>query len=750
MRCLFKNSRGEIATILTLISVGLMMAGVITGSIITSRETRVQTRAENSPSCRQNEICLSSNIACIPPMEKTDRTCIKFENNQSKLGKCCILPSPTNTPTPTPTSPPICPTGFTCVNSTSYCSTQTNGSCYIYGVCCKHTPTPTSGIRPSPTPPPCPSGQICTNSCQGTNTGQRCNWSTGMGPQYGYCCIPLNTPTSSPQGPGGGCANITEVKTNPEQIKRNEQFKCLVTTSNAAGSSWIACGLSINGGWPLNICPSDTMFEGWSGAIAKFGCRKLDDFSSQIPAGATLEMVGFDFSSGCGPQTGKRIPFHVTGEPTQTPVPTQPACDPDCCGKPDSYLYSHGLKEECDTNIGRWVIIEGVCQGQKRSQKRGCATCDNCSSSDPQTRPLQPNSLSRNACNSNCPLPTPQNPPTATIPPTTPTIPLASPTLIPPTPTGCPAPKPIEGQLPNCNDPQNQDNCADCVIRNRNDVYQIYFVGNADWNINSCQSRKDAINNWCTQLSPEDCNQAKQCHCYTECFGATPTPTPAPSVGQTDTVITKLVLDLIPIYYDKNGDLTLITPDKYPIAKIAYKFALGSIDPSTVRYSNNIDLSSTIPTQSNDRAKFEITGNLPHLLINNDYFDQEAKNTGIPVWPILKIILDNLDYCLKGNQWQYFVPQYSNGSWGEEMTFKNWSSPDRWILCEENDKNVFTLSGSSNETIQKAIDDYVNGRISAIQMSFFIAQLTRTPGLQLQYCNPEESDPNKGGCNFPE
>lgn len=60
-------------------------------------------------------------------------------------------------------------------------------------------PAPPPGIQPTSTPPPCATG-TCTNSCQGTNTGQRCNWNTSMGTQYGYCCIPgpTSTPTPTP------------------------------------------------------------------------------------------------------------------------------------------------------------------------------------------------------------------------------------------------------------------------------------------------------------------------------------------------------------------------------------------------------------------------------------------------------------------------------------------------------------------------------------------------------------------------
>jgi hypothetical protein len=72
-------------------------------------------------------------------------------------------------------------------------------------------------------------------------------------------------------------------------------------------------------------------------------------------------------------------------------------CDPECCSKPNGYIYNKYLDEFCDPNYkgGRWIIIEGVCQNGQESQQRGCATCDTCTPGVPRTSP--PN-LEKNEC----------------------------------------------------------------------------------------------------------------------------------------------------------------------------------------------------------------------------------------------------------------------------------------------------------------------------------------------------------------
>lgn len=57
-------------------------------------------------------------------------------------------------------------------------------------------------------------------------------------------------------------------------------------------------------------------------------------------------------------------------------------------------------------------------------------------------------------------------------------------------------------------------------------------------------------------------------------------------------------------------------------------------------------------------------------------------------------------------------------------------------------KSTVTVSGSSNEAFRIAMDRWVKGELNVLQMSAFISQLTRTPGLQITTC-----DPRKGECN---
>ncbi len=77
-------------------------------------------------------------------------------------------------------------------------------------------------------------------------------------------------------------------------------------------------------------------------------------------------------------------------------------CDPECCGKPDGYVYNNYLNEFCDAKYkgGRWAIIEGVCKGEKKAERRGCTTCDSCLPNQPRTSPpnLQINECTPGGC----------------------------------------------------------------------------------------------------------------------------------------------------------------------------------------------------------------------------------------------------------------------------------------------------------------------------------------------------------------
>jgi hypothetical protein len=77
-------------------------------------------------------------------------------------------------------------------------------------------------------------------------------------------------------------------------------------------------------------------------------------------------------------------------------------CDPECCRKPDGYVYNNYLNEFCDAQYkgGRWATIEGVCRGEKKGERRGCTTCDPCLPNQPRTNPpnLQINECTPSGC----------------------------------------------------------------------------------------------------------------------------------------------------------------------------------------------------------------------------------------------------------------------------------------------------------------------------------------------------------------
>jgi len=231
-----------------------------------------------------------------------------------------------------------------------------------------------------------------------------------------------------------GCAKVENVSYSGD-VAAGKTFTCLAVT-NGASPYTMACGISKNGGWPYGM---------QSGSCSGKNCTfsvKMDD---QIEAGAVYQLVAFDFRTECGPDkdSAKSITLNVPG--TQ-PQPTQANCDQECCGRPDGFIYQRAIKASCDSNYkgGRYVIIDGVCQGGKRTEKPGCATCRTCQAGARDIAPVPDADLAVNECNSSCekkdggnPTPNPNSStPTQTITPNP--NPRVKPTNIPPSTTPSP------------------------------------------------------------------------------------------------------------------------------------------------------------------------------------------------------------------------------------------------------------------------------------------------------------------------
>jgi len=122
------------------------------------------------------------------------------------------------------------------------------------------------------------------------------------------------------------CVQIKGIKTDQEVIEAKKLFKCYVETDRR--SKTVACGVSVNGGWPQNFCPSDEFFGGWINNTAVFNCVIPEE--SFLNPQNNLELVGFDFSPACGPNSGKRVSLKVNNkgeksEPQTTGIPEGPA-----------------------------------------------------------------------------------------------------------------------------------------------------------------------------------------------------------------------------------------------------------------------------------------------------------------------------------------------------------------------------------------------------------------------------------------
>lgn len=115
------------------------------------------------------------------------------------------------------------------------------------------------------------------------------------------------------------CAQINSIQIDTIEIQPQKIFKCDVEVlSEFAGSPNIACGVSFDGAWPTDFCPSDEFFGGWQGNKARFNCVLPQ---KNIDTGTKIEVVAFDFRESCGPKTGKSIAINVKRDPSTTPSP---------------------------------------------------------------------------------------------------------------------------------------------------------------------------------------------------------------------------------------------------------------------------------------------------------------------------------------------------------------------------------------------------------------------------------------------
>ena len=196
--------------------------------------------------------------------------------------------------------------------------------------------------------------------------------------------------TQTTKTKAAGCSQVFNVSYSGN-VAAGQTFTCSAVIDGASPYT-MACGISKNGGWPYGMQSGSC-----SGTRCTFSV-KMDD---QIEAGAVYELVAFDFRSDCGPNTGNKITLNVSGA---QPQPTQANCDQECCGKPDGFIYQQAIKERCDSNYkgGRYVIIDGVCQGGKKTEKPGCATCRACQAGAPDISPVPGADLAVNECTSSC------------------------------------------------------------------------------------------------------------------------------------------------------------------------------------------------------------------------------------------------------------------------------------------------------------------------------------------------------------
>lgn len=98
-----------------------------------------------------------------------------------------------------------------------------------------------------------------------------------------------------------GCAQVQAVRVSPKTVEKRQKYTCEVDVApESVGSKNIGCGISFDGGYPRNFCPSDITFKGWNGNTAVFECIFPEgNFTAE-----KIEAVGWDFT--CDAEKGKR------------------------------------------------------------------------------------------------------------------------------------------------------------------------------------------------------------------------------------------------------------------------------------------------------------------------------------------------------------------------------------------------------------------------------------------------------------
>jgi beta-lactamase class A len=120
------------------------------------------------------------------------------------------------------------------------------------------------------------------------------------------------------------CATITDVSISESVVESGKLFSCKVTvTGSSAQMPSVGCGVSFDGGQPLNFCPSDSSFGGWHGNVAVFNCLIPN---TNVQNAAKAQIVGNDFEcdkAAKNPGTSMRKSIQLKVDPAkagETPV----------------------------------------------------------------------------------------------------------------------------------------------------------------------------------------------------------------------------------------------------------------------------------------------------------------------------------------------------------------------------------------------------------------------------------------------
>jgi hypothetical protein len=336
----------------------------------------------------------------------------------------------------------------------------------------------------------------------------------------------------------------------------------------------------------------------------------------------------------------------------------------------------------------------------------------------------------------------------------------ATPTPGGPTPTGPTATPANQCQLSNIT-PNLTAKCVQCIASKRSDVTNIAAP--------NC-TPEQKIYHWCSgamgNAAKDDCNRMKsdsakcgdakyECNLTpTSVPSATPTakgptptwdprnptytPTPTSSSSLTPTPPTVFFRSDIIISGERAGQADSASQNN-KVFTVSIKRVSGAGDPGDLKYTGN----EFVPPDANGKQQLDDAAQARRLQYLIDNFS--TTETGNIFRATFSMAPQNL-WCGIATTLEPIQIDITYNDIRNVITKKGEIVMNFEFNCQGGTRKgtITLLSGSSNEAFMRVFNDFYAGKLTRKDVIAFADQLTRTPSLQIQFC-----DVPKGECKIP-